>query len=180
MRAPDSKSPVERMFNLAGLSDAGYETAVAASPEELARLASWAGVNAVRRFDAKIFVNRLSSSRFAYRAELEAEVAQSCVVTLDPVLLKISLAFGRTLQIVPKLRRPLNMGGELNPAAGDDDVPEQIAGTRYDLVGPLLEEFSLAIEPYPHAPGVVFESPAEAADIRETPFARLKVLKGDR
>jgi hypothetical protein len=180
MRTPDPQSPVERVLNLAGLSEAGYETAITASPEELVRLASWADIERVKRFEAKIFVNRLSTSRFAYRAELEAEVVQSCVVTLDPVLSRISVAFRRTLQLVPKLRRPLDMGGELNPAAGDDDVAEEIAGTRYDLAGPLLEEFSLAIDPYPHALGMVFEPPAEAPDARENPFARLKLLKGDR
>ncbi|MGB8363802.1 MAG: hypothetical protein WCE20_04620 [Rhizomicrobium sp.] len=132
----------------------------------------------MNRFAAKVSLKRLSQSRFAYRAELDAEIVQRCVVTLDPVLSRISLDFTRALHHVQKARGAFDMGGELNPAASEDDVPEEIDSLRYDLVGPLLEEFSLAIDPYPHAPGVVFEAPALPEDASENPFAKLKTLKG--
>ena len=49
---------------------------------------------------------------------------------------------------------------------------------RYDLAAPLLEEFLLALDPYPRAPGVVFESPETGEVPPPNPFAVLKALKG--
>lgn len=178
MQTPDPP-PLARFYNLSHLSEAGYETTIAASPEDRARIASWADVDSIERFEARISLKRLSNTRFLYRAELAADITQACVVTLDPVLSKISLDFTRTLQLVQKAREGFDLAGPLSPAEGDDDVPEEIESTRYDLAAPLLEEFSLAIDPYPHAPGVTFELPAEAPEQRDSPFARLKVLKGE-
>ena len=42
---------------------------------------------------------------------------------------------------------------------------------------PLLEEFVLAIDPYPRAPGVEFAAPVDAEPRPESPFAVLKALK---
>lgn len=178
MRAPD-QPPLERLYNLSHLSDAGYETTITASPEDRAKIASWADVESVERFEARVALKRLSNTRFLYHAELGAELTQACVVTLEPVLSKISLDFTRTLQLVQKARNAFDLGGPLSPAEGDDDVPEEIESTRYDLAAPLLEEFSLAIDPYPHAPGVAFEAPAAPPEPRDSPFAPLKALKGE-
>ena len=40
-----------------------------------------------------------------------------------------------------------------------------------------MEEFLLAIDPYPRAPGVAFQPPEGMADKPESPFAVLKGLK---
>jgi len=45
------------------------------------------------------------------------------------------------------------------------------------VAGPLLEELSLALDPYPKAPGAVFGAPAEESDASENPFAVLEKLK---
>jgi len=67
--------------------------------------------------------------------------------------------------------------GSLTLAAAEDEAPEEIESLDYDLAGPLLEELSLAIDPYPRAPGVTFESPADETRSAEGPFAALKSLK---
>ncbi len=59
-------------------------------------------------------------------------------------------------------------------------MPEEIDSTRFDLAAPLLEEFSLAIDPYPRAPGVAFDAPATTEDPPENPFAVLGKLKEKR
>jgi uncharacterized metal-binding protein YceD (DUF177 family) len=78
---------------------------------------------------------------------------------------------------VPQAAKIVDYSGELSPSAGDDAVPEEIESPRFDLAAPVLEEFLLAINPYPRAPGVVFEAPAEAEEKPESPFAVLKGLK---
>ena len=55
-------------------------------------------------------------------------------------------------------------------------MPEEIARLDYDLAGPLLEEFALAIDPYPRKEGVRFEPPVQEAEPSQSPFAGLKRL----
>jgi hypothetical protein len=55
-------------------------------------------------------------------------------------------------------------------------MPEEIDSLHYDLTAPLIEEFILALDPYPRAPGVEFQAP-EGEGAPESPFAVLKGLK---
>ena len=167
--------PIKRLFDLADLSDAGHDAMIVATPVELVRIAEWEGVEAVVHFEGKVTLVRKSQARFAYKASLKAEIVQNCVVTLEPVTSRIAREFTRSLHYVPG--HVAEQGGALTLAAGDDDSQEDIGSLRFDLAGPLLEEFSLAVDPYPRAPGVTFEPPVEGADVPESPFAVLKSLK---
>ena len=59
----------------------------------------------------------------------------------------------------------------------EEDAPEAIESLHYDLAAPALEEYSLALDPYPRAPGAEFSSPDGTSDARDNPFAVLKALK---
>lgn len=173
-------SPLRRIYDLADLSEAGDEVTISTGDADLPRLAEWAGVDAMERFEGVVTLHRLSASRFHYRAVLNADVVQSCVVSLEPVQSHLERRFSRVLYLVPRVHRP--GGGEqkseiLTLAAGDDEAPEEIESPRYDLAGPLLEELSLGIDPYPRAPGVEFAPPAGGED-KASPFAVLRRLKG--
>jgi uncharacterized metal-binding protein YceD (DUF177 family) len=170
--------PIERIYDLNRVSEAGYEATITASADDCVKLAGWAELDAVERFEGRVSLKRLSASRFAYSAHLEADIVQSCAVTLEPVPAVIVLDFARTLHLVSRLRTQADVTVELTPGA--DDVPEEIDNSRFDLAAPLLEEFLLAINPYPRAPGVEFEVPDEVQDKPESPFAVLKTLKADR
>jgi hypothetical protein len=177
MKTPDDHSPVERIYDLDRLSEAGYETEIVLNDVQRRELAGWVDVVGVNKFEGRVSLRRLSASRFAYTAHLDADIVQSCTVTLDPVYASISIDFTRSLLLVRQVKKVLDFSGELSAAAGEDDVPEEIDSTRYDLAAPLLEEFSLAIDPYPRAPGVAFEAGEKVADAPESPFAVLKALK---
>ena len=173
----DLPPPIERLYDLNRLSEAGYETTIALGPEERDRIAAWADVISVNKFEGRVFLRRMSATRFAYTAQLGVDLVQACTVTLEPVSSSISMEFTRALHLVPHVKKMVDFSGELSPAAGDDDVPEEIDSPRYDLAAPLLEEFSLAIDPYPRAPGVAFDAPEEAEEEPESPFAVLGKLK---
>jgi len=166
--------PIQKFYNLADLSAAGDEVAIAASGDDLLRLAQWAGVEAVARFEARIALSKLSQTRFSYEAELSADIVQSCVVTLEPVRSHIARSLSRTLHLTTG--RAAHREETIVLAPGDDDTPEDIESPRYDLATPLLEELALAIDPYPRAPGVAFEAPAAEPPADESPFAILKKL----
>jgi uncharacterized metal-binding protein YceD (DUF177 family) len=166
--------PIQHIYDLSDLSSAGADVTIAAKPADLPALAKWLGVDAVARFAAQVELRKLSQARFAFEADVVADVVQACVVTLAPVKTRIELEFSRTLHLMtgPAARRETII---VSPT--DDESPEEIASTRYDLAEPLLEELLLAINPYPRAPGVAFEPPSEEKFPEEGPFAVLKRLK---
>jgi uncharacterized metal-binding protein YceD (DUF177 family) len=166
--------PTRHHFELGALSQAGSAVTVTASGDELARLADWAGVVAVHAFGGKVNLKRLSSSHFAFAAELAADIVQSCVVTLEPVRTRIARHIERELHFDPRAEPE---AGELTLAAGDDDAPEIITSLDYDLAAPLLEEFVLAIDPYPRKKGAAFAPPADPEGREDSPFTALKSLK---
>jgi len=166
--------PLQHIFDLGDLTQSGSEVIVEAAPETLPGLARWAGVDKVKAFRAAVQLKRQSSNRFAFAADLEADVAQACVVTLEPVESHISRHIERELHFAA--RAPVEVG-ELTLSAGDDDVPEQILSLDYDLATPLLEEFVLAIDPYPRKEGAAFTPPEDQETAPESPFAVLKALK---
>jgi hypothetical protein len=167
-----SDFPLQLFYELGRLGQAGDVVTIAPKKEELARIAEWAGVESVDAFCAKIDLKKVTPTRFAFDAVMSADIVQACVVTLEPVRSHIEKAFHRDLfltQVKPEL--------EVDIAPVDEDGREEIASPRYDLAVPVLEELALAIDPYPRAPGVEFESPVDATDAPEHPFAALKALK---
>jgi hypothetical protein len=174
----ESAFPIQRPYDLSDLSTAGYETKIEAGAEDLRRIAQWAGVEAVTRFVARVTLHPLSQTRFQFDAELEADIVQICVVTLEQVETHIARSLSRILHLMPGAHRFADKGGIVTLADGDDDEgPEEIASPRYDLAAPILEDFVLAIDRYPRAPGVAFEASEAAAEKPESPFAVLKKLK---
>ncbi len=172
--------PLERLYDLGDLSQAGAHIAVALAGDELAALARWVGVEALENFKAEIELRKLSPTRYSYEAELTADVVQSCVVTLDPVRSHIERHLSRQLVLSPSAYRRGQKGDDWPIAPAEDDAPEEIASLRYDLAAPLLEELVLAIDPYPRAAGVAFAPPPGAdltSELPESPFAVLKRLK---
>ena len=168
--------PMTRFINLSDLTPTGSRIDVTAGPEELEKLSRWADVVAVKAFGAKVDVRKLSLTQFHLAAELTADLEQRCVATLEPVFSHIDWIFARELHY---MRRPPGEGGELTLAAGDDETPDEIYDLHYDLAAPLLEELSLAIDPYPRKAGATFEPPAAARLAEQGPFAALKSLKKD-
>lgn len=162
--------PLSSIYNLSDLSEAGDEVLIRPNAEQLARIAAWAGVNAVEDFDAKVTLRRQSANRFAYEGQLSADVVQSCVVTLEPVHSNLALTVARALHFI---KLPKRIAASHEPSPPSDEGPEEIQDSHYDLAGPLLEEFALAIDPYPRCPGVLFEAPADEPS-PESPFAVLK------
>jgi hypothetical protein len=168
--------PISQPYELGRLSQAGDEVIVAASPDDLGRIARWADVVAVDTFRARIDLRKISPTRFAIEAELEADIVQNCVVSLEPVRSRIERHFTRELF----LSQPVQQAGraiDVDLAAADDDGREEIGSLRYDLAIPVLEEFALAIDPYPRAANAAFEPPQDETDSAKHPFAALKSLK---
>jgi hypothetical protein len=167
-------APIQKLYKLTDLSAAGDEVVIDSAGDDLVRLAQWAGVEVITSFRGRITLSKLSQTRFAYEAELSADIVQSCVVTSEPVRSHIARSFSRILHLIAS--RAADREETIDLAPGDDDAPEEIESPRYDLATPLLEELALAIDPYPRAPGAAFEAPAAPPPADESPFSVLKKL----
>ena len=165
--------PFSQLYNLNRLGQAGDEVQFTANDAERDALARFAGVVRVDAFAARIELKKLAPNRFRAEFTLQADVVQACVVTLADVPAHIELSFDRELHFSPALRRTTEGAVEV-PL--DDDLPEEIDSLHYDLAAPLIEEFILALDPYPRAPGVEFQAP-KGEGAAESPFAVLKGLK---
>lgn len=178
MNRPEKSALLERFVDLSTLSQAGAEIAIAPASEDLERLAEWAGVDSVERFEAIVKLKKLSRTRFAYSADFKADVVQACVVTLEPVTAHIERQFARELHLVSGKIAPPDAAPDFDGALplNADEAPEEIASPRYDVAVPLLEELVLSIDPYPRCEGVEFSEPQDAAGKPENPFAVLKTL----
>jgi uncharacterized metal-binding protein YceD (DUF177 family) len=168
--------PLSVIYDLSRLSEGGAELTVTATAAQRSELAKWAGISSVGAFEAKVALRRQSATRFTYEATLSVDLVQACVISLEPVPAHLTLEISRELQLI-KFPAKAQIAAE-DLALGADERPEEIQDSHYDLAGPLLEEFSLAIDPYPRALGVAFERPQEL-EPKDNPFAVLKQLKSD-
>ncbi|HSZ74542.1 MAG TPA: YceD family protein [Rhizomicrobium sp.] len=175
----EQSPPLERFFDLATLSQAGAEIAIMPQADDLVRLAEWAGVEAIKRFDATVKLKKLSPTRFAYAAHFSADIVQACVVTLEPVASHIEKEFTRELHLaaIRASSRFAAIGADLDVTSAADESPEEIESPHFDVAGPVLEEFVLAIDPYPRREGIEFSEPKTQEPKPESPFAVLKRLE---
>ena len=170
---------ISKLYNLNRLGQSGDDITLEANAEERAEVARQVDVLEVPAFNARILLKKAGPNRFSLHYALKADVIQACVVSLEPVAAHIVRDFTRELLFTPNLKRPpgKELAKEIVIEPGGEEAPEEIESLHFDLTAPLVEEFLLALDPYPRAPGVEFEPPGSGGDKVESPFAALKELK---
>jgi hypothetical protein len=172
---------LSEIYNLARLGNAGDTVRIEADENQRAVISTLAGALSLPRFVAEVDLKKTSPTHFHLSYRLEVEVVQACVVTLEPVTANIDHAFTRELHFSGTGRHlpetaGLDLSGE-DFSLEEGDEPEEIESLHYDLAGPALEEFLLALDPYPRCPDVEFDPGAGEGARPESPFAILKNLK---
>lgn len=156
-----------------------------ADARELAALAEVWQVEAVKSLKAELQIARWKKDGVRVKGEVEAEIVQSCVVTLEPVESTIKEHLEQIF--VPegsKLARIVtNEASEMVLDPDGPDLPEAFTGDTIDAGAVVAEFAALAIDPYPRKPGIEFKDhiegdPDEKAG-RPNPFAVLKDWKKD-
>lgn len=168
---------ISHVYNLARLGNAGDRVAFAADAAQREAIARWSGVVSVEAFAVAVELGKTGSNRFQLDFTLTADVTQSCVVTLEPVPAHLERGFRRELHFLGPAVRNRVPESEVVLDAGPEEGPEEIESLHYDLAGPALEEYALALEPYPRKEGVEFSPPEGLSPAPESPFAVLKSLK---
>ncbi len=102
-----------------------------------------------------------------------AQVGQTCVVTLEPLINTVEEAFD--LVFLPGIAEPVT---ERRSDSGEEQ-PEPLINGRVDLGAIATEFLMLGIDPYPRKPGATFSTP-KSDDDSVHPFAALSALKKGR
>lgn len=134
---------------------------------------------ACNRLVAAYRITPLPNGRFRVAGEVNAEVVQSCVVTLDPVVQRIVEPID--VEFRPKAQIDSPADGEHEVFAPDD--PEPIENNRLSVGRIVYETVATALDPYPRASAAVLEDAEGQAAPRESkanPFAALADWKPKR
>lgn len=87
---------------------------------------------------------------------LEADVVQTCIVSLDPVPAHVSESF-EALFAPPSLIEDPGDEIDIDPYQSDEDEPEPMFNNRIDIGELTAQHLSLGLDPYPRAGDVAFE-----------------------
>jgi uncharacterized metal-binding protein YceD (DUF177 family) len=152
------------------------ERRISANPEERAALARRFELIAVDRLEAVFSLKRAGGGVIHVSGELEAEVTQSCVVTLAPVPAKIAESFSTDFADEDR-RKPADTDLDFEA----DDPPEPIRNGHIDLGELAAEQLALALDPYPRAPGAAipeeFSPDEDAGEEPVRPVNPFSILK---
>jgi uncharacterized metal-binding protein YceD (DUF177 family) len=144
---------------------------IVATEAERAALARRLGLVALDLLSAQLSWRREASGIISLEGELEAQVTQSCVVTLEPVAARVTDRFVRHFV---QGGLPTDDEVVIDPEA--DDPPEPLGDGQVDAGEIVTQQLALALDPYPRAPGSALPAEAGAAPA-ESPFRVLAALK---
>jgi len=176
--------PVEfsRPLSLDRISTTQHREEVAATEKERADLAARFSLLSLDSLTASFTLKRARKDLVRVKGHLTADLAQACVVTLDPVPAKIDERF--EVDFLEGVQ-PAVTDLELDVEAAE--APEPAPDGWIDLGELAAEQLGLALDPYPRKPDA--EVPAEwkaelaaepVAVDRPNPFSALEKLKSGK
>lgn len=169
--APEFSRPVA----VEQLREQGAELVIEANAAERAALAKRFGILAINSLAATLHLKPFGRDMVRLTGHLKAEVHQACVVTLVDVPQSIDEPFERLYS--PAAIAADDGTGEIELEVEGEEPADPLIGGIIDIGEATAEQLALALDPYPRAPGAVFEAPAEADGAATGPFAALAKLK---
>jgi hypothetical protein len=170
--------PLSRVVALDEVTGEGIDVDVTASAEELEALAVFLGIPSVSAMTAKLSVTPWRRRGLKVTGSLDADVVQTCVVTLDPVENAVHEEIEE--YFAPDAGAGAGLTGDSNEAT--DIEIEPLANGRVDLGALATEYLALGLDPYPRKPGVTFDQAVEAGHGAGAggAFAALSALRNRR
>jgi uncharacterized metal-binding protein YceD (DUF177 family) len=163
-------SPQHPLSHPVRLNQAGVGVTRVLEPDEAGRraIARWLDLQAVDAFSAELTLAPAETG-WLLNGRIKAQVTQSCGLTLAPLPASVDETFAVRL-----VEADAPEEGEVEVSL-EDDGADVIENGQVDLGHHAVEQLSLALDPFPRAPGAEFVQPEETAEI--SPFAVLKGLK---
>ncbi len=167
MSGAGENSELKRPFDVSRLEPNAPEILrIEAAPEECTAIAARLGILSVAAFAAELQVLADRSGDVTVYGGLKGQVEQACVVTLEPVSEAVET------KIVQRFSR------RIDEEEGEEEDPlEPIVDDEIELGEILVQNFALALNPYPRAPGATFEPVGDGDAAASGPFAALARLR---
>ena len=169
--------PINWIHDTQEIPESGLEIARAATVEECAALAQAVEIVACERLETRYTVQPLANGQFLLRGSLEADVVQSCVVSLEPVSARIAERF--EVDFWPPDLLPEPESGAFDVLATVDREP--IEGGTIPIGRIVYEHVAAGLDPYPRKEGAALHWPEREErrddERRDSPFAVLDRLK---
>ncbi len=168
--------PFSRTIRVETIPRDGLTTRIKADAGERAALAAFNDLPAINAFAATFSLRQGAGGNVVVHGDLDAEITQTCVVTLEPFEASISAPID--LRFAPPNAAPQPTGETEEVVVGEEDEPDPIVDGVIDLGAVASEFLTLNLNPYPRKPGVAFEPPASGDERRsDSPFSALASRK---
>ena len=141
------------------------EVVLAADETQRNRLAIRFDLVQLDKLDATVVAHRRENGDVLVVGSLDAAVTQRCVVTLEPVENRVQADFRRLYVADHEQAIGLSEDEDWEPLPALLDIGELVA-----------QEFGLALDPFPRAPGASLDQQT-SAEPAESPFAILQRMK---
>jgi uncharacterized metal-binding protein YceD (DUF177 family) len=176
MTGHSEEKPLSRPFPIKRLSAGPVSVRLETTADERVALARFLDIPAVESLSADLVVTPRSRGNVHVTGSLEAEVMQTCVVTLEPVTQSLSEPIEMTFSPdAPPLPKP---GQEIERGLDEVDPPELLTGESIDLGAVVAEFLALGLDPFPRRADAQMPDEALIAnDPLPSPFAALSQLK---
>ena len=166
-----------RIVDIEGLAEEESVRQIEANAAEREALARRFGLVSLDRLTATVRLHKVDRNAVRLDADFDADVVQSCVVTLQPVAAHVS----DSISVIFAPEIPLAPNAELDLSPIAEELPEPLTGSEIDVGEAVAQQLALVIDPYPRAPGVRFE-PANYPGLapnrpEDGPFAALASLR---
>jgi uncharacterized metal-binding protein YceD (DUF177 family) len=177
---PEFSRPVD----VETLGDVPVRLDIHADAEERAALARRFGLVDLASLSAHVSLERDAAGDVRLSGRLVADIAQTCVVSLETLRTTIDAPIERAFS--PTAEPDAGGDEEVFLAPEDDEPADHYADGSIDVGEAVAEALGLEIDPFPRAPGAVFRgaeaTPADMPqDVEKTgPFAALAKLKTRR
>jgi hypothetical protein len=163
------------------IPEAGLTVERTASPEEREAIARALDLLALRSLAVRYTLAPRGGGHVQASGTLKAQVEQTCVVTLEPLVNEVADSF--RVDYWPETEMPEAGSGAVDMR--DEPDLEPIVAGRIEVGRVIFECLAGAIDLFPRKPGVTFEpstaSPeAGAPDRPDSPFAALARMKNKR
>jgi len=152
----------------------GIERHLVADAEARADLKQALDLAEMSRLEADLDL-KPAGAGWRLRGRIQADLVQTCGVTLEPLPSVVDSAFSVDLVAADPARSD-DQAFDLDPDGPDG--PDIVEGGSIDLAAYVAEHLALAVDPWPRKPGAVFEAPAGPAE--PSPFDVLRTLKSDK
>lgn len=164
-------------IRLDSMPPAGRHLQLSVPEGERQQIAERLGVSEVQNLEVSLHAVKFRGG-MRVTGQLTAAIVQPSVITLEPVLQRISEPIDRVFLPGTKRSDSANAGAEIFVDLEGEDIPDHFEGQEADMSELIIETLALGIDPYPRAAGESLDSLGlSGPEEDESPFARLKSLK---